>query len=217
MVKRNKKQLILTSVLTLLPILIGVVLWNRLPEEFPIHWNFQGEVDDWCGKTFAVFGIPVILLAIHWACILATAMDPKRKSGNEKVIQLVLWLIPIISLGMNCLVYTVALGREVNVNLILPVLVGIVFVVIGNYMPKCQQSYTIGIKLPWTLDDPENWNKTHRLAGPFWMVCGILMILGALTPYTHIVLLALAPVMVLVPTVYSYMLYRKKENNKGTD
>ena len=78
-------------------------------------------------------------------------------------------------------------------------------------MPKAKQNYTIGIKLPWTLDDTENWNKTHRLGGFLWVIGGIVFLIGAFLPGGAVLTLVTALVMVLVPTGYSYMLYRKKQ------
>ena len=93
------------------------------------------------------------------------------------------------------------------------ILVGVVFIIIGNYLPKCRQSYTVGIKLPWTLASEDNWNRTHRMAGGLWMVGGAVVLLMGLTGKAYVaVFLSVTAVMVLVPTIYSYLLYRKLSN-----
>ena len=109
--------------------------------------------------------------------------------------------------------YGTALGMEFRVEKIIPSLVGVVFIVIGNYLPKCKQSYTMGIKLPWTLNDEENWNRTHRLGGKLWVVCGLVVILSMFLPNKFMVaiFLSVVAVAVFVPTVYSYLLFREKE------
>ena len=90
------------------------------------------------------------------------------------------------------------------------ILVGILFIVIGNYLPKCRQNYTVGIKLPWTLHDEENWNRTHRLAGKIWMVGGLLFLLLAVSGYENTVIMPIIMlVIVFVPVVYSYLYYVK--------
>ncbi|MBQ1580401.1 MAG: SdpI family protein, partial [Firmicutes bacterium] len=108
------------------------------------------------------------------------------------------------------LVMRAALGYTTPTETIVPVLVGILFVVIGNYLPKTKQSYTMGIKLPWTLASEENWNRTHRLAGFLWVIGGILLILLTLLRLwnTWTFLLVIIP-MSVVPMIYSYLLYRK--------
>lgn len=208
MIKKNSRLLIITSIVILLPILLGIALWNQLPEEMPIHWNAQGEVDGTAGKAFSVFGLPLILLAFQWVCVLATSADPKQKNHPKKVLALVFWIIPLISIVMELIVYATALGKEINVNVVLPMIMGIMFVFIGNYLPKCKQNYTIGIKIPWTLNNEENWNKTHRLAGILWVICGILIILTGFLG-NALILFPVLLVMVIVPIIYSYILYRK--------
>ena len=208
MIKKNLKVLIITSVVILLPVLIGLVLWNQLPEQIPTHWNAGGEVDGWSSKAFAVFGLPLILLAAQWLCLLGTAADPKKNNHPVKVLHLVLWIIPILSVVLFAVTYAVALGKEVRMEMVMPVFEGLLLAVIGNYLPKCKQNYTIGIKIPWTLNSEENWNKTHRFAGWMWTVCGIIIMLtgffGGVWIFFAVVLL-----MVLAPFIYSYVLHRK--------
>lgn len=213
MIRENKKKLILTSIVILLPILIGLILWNKLPDQVPTHWNAQGEVDGWSSKAFAVFGLPAILFVMHWVCMIGTSADPKKQNIEGKVLGIVLWICPIVSLLVCTMSYGVALGMEYKVDKITLALVGIVFIVVGNYLPKCKQSYTVGIKLPWTLNDEENWNRTHRMGGKLWVASGIILLLSMLLPASAmvVVVLAVIGVAVFVPTVYSYLLFREKE------
>ena len=208
MIKKNLNILIITSIVILLPVLAGVVLWDTLPEQIPTHWNAAGEIDGWSSKTFAIFGLPLMMLAMHWLCVLVTAADPKKANHSNKLIHLVLWIIPIISVVLFVLTYVAALGTEVRMEMVMPLLVGFVLTVVGNYLPKCKQSYTIGIKIPWTLHSEENWNRTHRFAGRLWLVCGLGIMLtsfiGGFWLFLPIVL-----VMVLAPCIYSYLLHRK--------
>ena len=208
MIKKNWKVLLITSLVTLLPILVGVVLWNQLPEQMPTHWNAAGEVDGWSSKPFAVFGLPLILLAAQWLCTLGTGADPKKNNHPKKILHLVLWIIPVLSVVLHTVTYAAALGKEVRMEMVIPVLIGILFAIIGNYLPKCKQNYTIGIKIPWTLNSEENWNRTHRFAGRIWLVCGLAIMLtgffGGFWIFLPIVLL-----MVAAPFTYSYVLYRK--------
>ena len=208
MIKKNLKLLILTSILTLLPILAGVVLWNQLPEQMPTHWNAAGEVDGWSSKPFAVFGLPLILVAAQWLCVLATTTDPKRQNHSEKIYHLVFWIMPVLSIVLHAVTYLTVLGVGVRIEMVMPIFMGLLFVIIGNYLPKCKQSYTIGIKIPWTLNNEENWNKTHRFAGWMWTFCGVaIMLTGFLGSFW--ILLTIALLMVIVPVVYSYILHRR--------
>ena len=213
MIKKNKGTLIITTLVMLIPMLVGLILWNQLPEQIPSHWGIDGEVDGWSSKAFAVFGFPCILLAMHWVCVLVSSADPGNKNYHPKMLQLVLWICPVIGLVLNALVYATALGYQLNVEIIMPLLVGLMFVIVGNLLPKCRQSYTMGIKLPWTLASEENWNKTHRLGGKVWVIGGVLTMATAFLG-SFWVLLAVLIIMVAVPTIYSYRSYAKYEKNK---
>ena len=212
MMKQIKGKLAVTSVLIALPILVGLVLWNRLPEQLATHWGMNGEVDGWSSKPFAVFGLPLFLLAMHWLCLLVTAKDPGNRGQNEKLYSLVLWICPILSLFVSGVIYANALGQNVNVGMVAMLLVGVMFIIIGNYLPKCKKNRTIGIRVKWTLENEANWNATHRLGGKLWFAGGVLLVASAFLPerITPVVLFVLLPVLVLVPILYSYTYYKKQ-------
>ena len=216
-IKKNKWMMIVTSIVILLPIPVGVLLWDKLPDKVPYHWGINGEVDGWASKPIAVFLLPVILLVLQWVCLLVTTLEPKAKNvTSSKVLGLVLWIIPVLNLFLHVMVWLAAFGREVNTTVILPLFMGALFVVIGNYLPKCKQSYTMGIKLPWTLNDEENWNATHRLAGKLWVAGGVLTMLCGLLPdvWSFIVMMSILVTICVIPTIYSSYLFHKKHQTK---
>ena len=209
MIKRNKGTLILTSVILLLPMVIGIMIWNKLPEQVPMHWNVNGEVDGWGSKGFVVFGFPLIMLGFQWCGVFVTSLDKASKDMKGKPVQLVLWIYPFISLLVHSLVYTKVLGYDLSVEVIMPLAMGLMFMVIGNFLPKCKRNRTVGIKLPWTLNDDENWNKTHRFAGKLWVIGGAVIMATAVFG-SFIVFFIITLLMVIVPTVFSYLYYRKQ-------
>ena len=206
--KKYKKTMILTSIVMLIPILIGVLLWDRLPEQVATHFDFEGNPNGWTSRGFTVFGIPLFLLVCQWITAAATLSDPKHKNLSEKVFKLILWLVPIVSLILVFVTYGYALGYETSEGSIAFAIMGIFFIVIGNYLPKCRQNYTVGIKIPWTLHDEENWNHTHRMAGYLWMLGGLIMLANIFLKWDWLFAVVLA-VAVLVPMIYSYWYYRK--------
>ncbi len=217
MFKNNKKKLILSSVVILLPIFAGLLLWNRLPEQFATHWGADGNADGYSSKAFGVFGLPVILLAVQWICVWITSKDPKNQGQNNKVVGLVLWIFPILSILMHGLFYSVALGRDININTFMFPFLGLLFVVIGNYLPKCKQNYTIGIKIKWTLANEENWNATHRFCGKVWVIGGLLLILAAFLPESLVLWIFGISLTLLIATPFLYsFLYYKKQVKAGT-
>jgi uncharacterized membrane protein len=208
--KFNRKQVALSCLLCLIPLFAGLLLWNRLPDIIPTHFNFKGEADSFMKKPMAVLTLPLFLVAVNLLAIFVTEHDPKNSGQSKKLYNLMLWIVPAVGVFGAAAMYSRALGMDSNINLMATSLLGLVFAVIGNYMPKTRPSYTIGIKLPWTLADDEVWTRTHRLAGWLWMGCGLLiMIMGFIpgVPLWTIFVLFLA--MVLVPSVYSFLLYKK--------
>ena len=214
MLKKYRKTLIVTTIITLLPILVGLILWNKLPEQIPMHFNAAGEVDGTASKAFGVFGMPLLLVAVQWLCALGSLKaDPKAHNISDKMMGLVLWIIPVVSVLMHVLVYGTALGKEMNVQVVIPVLVGLMLVIVGNWLPKCKQTYTLGIKLPWTLNDEDNWNRTHRFAGPIWVAGGMIIMVSAVIG--GLMLWAMLPAFVAMsaaPVVYSYLLFRRSRD-----
>ena len=213
MIKKNKKTLIFASLALLIPVIVGLLLWDKLPDPMPSHWNIHGEVDAWSSKAFMVFGIPALMLALQWVCIFASMADPKYQNYNPKMIKLMFWICPVIGLVLCCMVYSQAMGYSIPIEVIMPLLIGVLFIIVGNWLPKCQQTYTMGIKLPWTLASKENWNATHRFGGKVWVIGGILTMLTAFLGSFWVMMVILA-LMCIIPTVYSYLYYRNHEKNK---
>ena len=209
MLKNNKWKIVLSSILILLPILFGLLLWNQLPDTMITHWGADGSADGTMKKATAIFALPLILLAAYLLCLVLTALDKSQKTQNKKALGIVFWIMPCISLFVNGMFYAIALEKQWNFSILLPLMMGLLFLFIGNYMPKITQNRTMGIKIYWTLYNEENWNKTHRFAGKLWVVCGIAMLLCAFLPMmwmfgaTMILLLAA----VILPMVYSYRIY----------
>ena len=211
MLKDNKKTLIITSILTILPILIGVFFWNRLPDVMATHFGANNEANGFTSKAFAVFGLPLILLAAEWFGALVTSHDPKKQNISPKMFTFVLWIVPVVSLIGAATIYPYNLGYQIDITFIAELLLGVIFIVVGNYLPKARQNYTIGIKIPWTLANEENWNRTHRLAGYLWVIGGILMVIAALTGIAKTQwMIAVFFVLAIVPYVYSYWLHVKR-------
>ena len=115
-----------------------------------------------------MIGLPLFILAMQLFCAVMLRADPKKQNISEKMAQLILWVCPAVSLFAGLSIYLSALGFAINVSRFGMIFVGLLFIAIGNYLPKCRHNYTVGIRLPWTLDDEDNWNHTHRFAGYVW-------------------------------------------------
>ena len=212
MIKNNKLKIIISSIITLIPMLAGIVLWNKLPDSMMIHWGADGTPDGAGGKAFVVFGMPIIFLTLHLLCVFLTAIDKRNKHQSKKIMGLIYYIMPVFSMVVGTIIYSVAFDATDLMNYFMALFLGFLFIVMGNYMPKCKQNYTIGIKMKWTLADEENWNATHRFAGKIWVGCGVLLLLCAFLP-TEIFFISMIITILLatIPVaIYSYMFHRKQ-------
>ncbi len=218
---KNKTLLWITSLLCLLPLVYSAVVYPTLPEQIAIHWNSAGEADNFVPKAIAAFGLPFLFVAINLYSKICLLNDPKAEGQSQAIKQLSIWLIPVLALVLVPFTLLTAMGVEIPLLMMASLLLGLLLVVIGNYLPKSRQNYTIGVKLPWTLNDPDNWNKTNRLAGYLWMAGGALLIVWTFLkpetafqiPVTILIVLAL----ILLPLLYSFSLYKTEERkNENT-
>lgn len=208
MLKANKNTLILTSIITVLPVLVGIAFWSRLPDPMATHFGMDNEANGFSSRFFAVFGIPLFLLALEWVGALVTSVDPRRQNITPKMFTLVLWIVPVISILCAATIYPYNLGMRLDISFFAMIFLGLMFIVIGNYLPKARQNYTIGIRIPWTLANEQNWNRTHRMAGYLWVAGGILMILVGLTGSVRAEwVIGLAVLMTVIPCAYSFRLH----------
>lgn len=217
MFKKYKKQLIISSVVILLPILVGLLLWNQLPDSFATHWGVDGQPDGWSSKGFAIFFVPVFLLLMNLFCVWITDLTNRGNEQSPKVMNLIFWIMPVISLMTNGMMYTIALGKVWDVNALMPILMGSLFTVVGNYMPKCTWNTTIGIKVIWTLNNEENWNATHRFAGKVWVAGGLITLFSAFLPTKigYPIMFAALFGIALSSVLYPW-LYHRKQMKEGT-
>ena len=217
MIKKNKWNLLFSSIVILLPVVFGLLFWHNLPEELTTHWGMDGEANGWMNKSATIFVLPVIMLAIHWLCVLLSAKLPGGEEQHPKIMAIVLWIIPLISLVANGTIYAVAFGKEINpVFLVFP-LIGILFVAIGNYLPKCKRNFAAGIKVKWALENEENWYATHRFGGKVYVAGGFFLLLCMFLPTVIALWVGGAALiaLIVIPALYSYGYY-KKQAKAGT-
>ncbi len=215
--KKRNIMAIVTVLLTLCPILIGMFLWNKLPEQIPTHWGINGQIDGWSSRKSAVFAMPFIMACGQIIMIVAIYVDPRKKNIHKKPMTVGLWIIPVLSLILNSAIYAIALGMNISITMIILFVLAILWIMLGNYMPKLQQNYTIGIKVSWALNSEENWNRTHRMAGKVFVAAGIVLLLEGILLLSGVIgetssyylMIAVILISVIVPTGYSYWLFRK--------
>ncbi|MFA6254535.1 MAG: SdpI family protein [Patescibacteria group bacterium] len=215
-IKPTFKTEIIPIVLIILSVLASFYFYANFPDKVPTHWNYKGEIDGWSGKTFAAFFFPGLNLGMYLLFLVFPYLDPKKDRYAEfaKVYHVFKGLMVAVMTAIYFYVGLAGLGYELPVTMVIPPAIGILFVVLGNYMGKIKSNWFMGIRTPWTLSSEEVWNKTHRLGGKLFMIMGLFMIFGAILPPAIFWWLFVAGIAIvsLVPMVYSYLLYRKNRN-----
>jgi len=205
--------------LLLIPFAYAFYVFPDLPEQIPTHFGVEGKPDAW-GNKGSIYLAPGILSVVGFGIFMLfqnlNKFDPKLEKGNPnaKVFQdLSVGLVVFLSL-LGCVIVYASANSGIQITKILLPLIGISFSMFGWYMPKIGPNYFAGFRLPWTLENPENWKMTHFLAGRLWFYGGMLQALFCyfLTGKSPIfIFLGITAVLVLGPVAYSYKFY--KENS----
>lgn len=208
--KKINKEFLMTALMIALPMVIGAIFWNQLPEKIPTHFGIDGQADGYSSKLFTLFAFPALFLLFQIICLASFEKESVKVNIPAKMRRFYTWLIPVLSLIIQGSIYANALGFIKSGPTLVTTFLAIVFIVIGNYLPKIQRNATVGIRIPWTLSDDKNWYKTHRMAGKLWVIGGLIILLESFIqvalPYVMGVVIA---IMIVVPIVYSFIFSRK--------
>ena len=206
----NKKQLILTSFVIVLPALIGAFFWKALPEQIPTHFGIDGQADGYSSKVFTFVAFPILFVLFQIIALASLERESVKVTVPAKMRKLYAWIVPALSFIVQGSIYANALGIVKNSPTLVTAFLGMLFIVIGNYLPKTKRNHTIGIRIPWTLSDDKNWHKTHRMAGKLWVLGGLLILLESFVQVAmpHVMGVVIA-IMIIAPMIYSFLLSRK--------
>lgn len=212
MIRKNKWKLIISSIIILLPMLLGLLAEKFLPDEIAVHWGMSGKADGFMNSSLIFIILPLIMLAIHWLCMILTAIINKNAEQNKRLMGMTFWIIPFITLTSCGTIFSNALGYTSNVLTFVYIVIAVSFIFIGNYLPKTTRNLTMGIKIKWTLSNDENWNATHRFGGKVFVAAGFLSLVGILLPKesVFVILSVIILLCVILPCVYSYRFYKKQ-------
>jgi len=215
MMKKNKTIFLFSGVVLLIMFAISFWAWPQIPagQLVPIHWNINGEPDRYGSKFIGLFLLPLITAGTVLLFTIIPYIDPRRANiVQSRKAYFVTWGGTMLFLLVIHLAGTLnTLGQAIDIIVITSISVGILLVVIGNYMGKIRSNYMFGIRTPWTIDSELAWNKTHRLGGKLFMFIGLLTILSAVflgdaTPV--IVMLGGLITITLILIVYSYLVWK---------
>ena len=203
MIKNNKLKFLISAVLILIPSIVSLFLKGQVTSVMQGAWYFT-----WI--------MPVVLLVIHTGLlVLVNHIDHVKQ--DAKIENIIFFIIPAISLYAGSIFIAITLGYDAGVEMICSVLLGVLLIVTGNYMPKAKRNRTYGIKIKWTLENDDNWVATHRLAGKVFVGAGIVTLITGFLPVEimFIVFAVVLAVAVAVPVIYSYR-YHLRQVAEGT-
>ncbi len=213
--KKTTPNLLLALILLAIPFGYAAYVYPSLPGTIPTHFNMRGEADGFGGKESIFLGPGIMSVVGLFTFFLLSNIknfDPKRfkKEDDGMFKKFALFMVIFMSI-MGLIITYSATGAKINITKLLLPFLGIVFSIMGWYMPKLHQNYFAGFKLPWTLENVDNWNETHKVAGKVWLYGGIVQALGTLvlpSAPAFIVFISSIAIMVIIPSVFSYRMFK---------
>ena len=196
-----------------LPFIYLAYIWNELPSKVPIHWNIKGEIDRYGDKSELII-IPFLLpLLVYVIFLVVPKIDPKNKLNKmgNKLHTIKFFLTTFMSILALFIIYSAKNQSFTNPNYII-LLIGVLFIILGNYFKTIKPNYFIGIRTPWTLENEAVWKKTHKLGGKLWFVGGIIVVLSSLVlnkQSNFTLFLIITVIITIIPIVFSYTEYKK--------
>lgn len=198
---------------------VSAVFYGTMPDPVPTHWDVHGVADGFTPKPWGAFLQPLIAAFVLALLVALPRLSPKGFSMEPfaRSYSVVVNAVVGLLFALNLAVSLSFAGVAVDVGLVVPIGVGLLFVVIGNYMGKFTRNFFAGIRTPWTLASEEVWLRTHRLGGKMFVLLGLVLMSSALLPAGARLpaLVGATALAVLVPVVYSYVLYRRLEGTGG--
>jgi uncharacterized membrane protein len=202
------------------PVVYTEMVWNRMPERVPIKYNLSGEPIIYGSKTELLLILAVMILVnigVYFLLVNIHRIDPKKKYREDNLSRMrkLAVAVSIFVSAITCFIIYSSSNPGIKFNSkIIVIALGLLFTVVGNYLYNIRPNYFAGIRLPWTLENEENWRLTHMLAGKLWFAGGILIAIAGFVLPDNIVLgctLAVVVILTVIPTIYSYRLYKKKQ------
>ncbi len=201
------------------PFIASIILWSDMPDIVPIHFNAQGEADDYGPKWINALLLPAIALCTYLFLVVIPKLDPKNKiSSTQKSITAIRIVITLFLVGVYVLVMMKTFEMDADIGQFIFLAVGVLIMVTGNYMNSIKSNYFIGIRTPWTLENPEVWKRTHRFSSKLWVIGGFLMAVSTFVPGLSgsvYIIIGAVIILAIVPLIHSYVVYKNLNSSNS--
>jgi uncharacterized membrane protein len=203
----------ISILLLLLAVAGSAVVYPMLPPRVPIHWNARGEIDGWGSPLLGALLMPLLMIGIVVLFRLLPKISPKEFpiDAATRALAIVETATVAFLLMGHATILLASTGRPVRIDILMPAAIGLLFIILGNYMTKFRRNFFIGIRTPWTLASDEVWLRTHRLGAVTFVAAGVALLVAAPTGYaTRLsILLPIILIAAFVPAAYSFVIYRQ--------
>ena len=192
--------------------------WGRVPDRLPVHWDIAGDVDRWGSRFEGLLIMPAVMLFTWMLMRVLPAADPRRHNFAKMAgtYETVITLALASQLAIHLALVATALGHAVPIGRVVPLVVGVLLIGMGNVLPRARPNWWFGVRTPWTLSSDRVWTRTHRVAGYAMVAAGFAFILTAAVdaPWARGMLIACAGVAALFPIAYSYFAWRQETTSR---
>ena len=204
--------------LIIISFLTGLYFYQHFPAQVPTHWNIKGEVNGYSGPFMAAFMIPLMMIGIYFLFLVLPYFDPKKDqyAGFAGVYHKFKDLIVTFLFILYFLTGLNGIGYKINISFYAPIMVGLLFIILGTLLEKVKMNWFLGIRTPWTMSSETVWNKTHKLSSRVLIISGLLMAATVLVTEKFKIILFILSVALIVFAlpIYSYILYAQEKKLK---
>jgi uncharacterized membrane protein len=213
----------LVALLIIAPFIYGALIFPNLPSKIPTHFNIEGKADAWGGPSNIFIGPGIMGAVSIFVYVLLSNLkkiDPKKyDEANDALYKnFAVLTVAFLSILSIIIIYSSTHADQINVGKLLLPLIGFSFAGLGWYMPRFKQNYFVGFKLPWTLENVDNWNETHKVASKYWIYGGLFQaVITFVLPmkFGFIGFMLATAVMVIIPSVFSYRMFKNGNQIKN--
>jgi uncharacterized membrane protein len=200
-------------------VIASAIVYPKLPASMPTHWDISGHPNGWSSRFWGAWLMPIFMVGL-WALMrVLPAIDPRRSNYAKfgGAFEGVIVSIMLFMLGMHIIVLRAALGYPVAIERVLPVALGVLFIAIGNLLPRMRPNWFLGIRTPWTLSSDRVWEKTHRFGGNVFVLAGALMLLSGLVmpQWGQLVIFTIVALCTASVLIYSYVEWKREQSPVG--
>jgi len=192
----------------------SAAVFTRLPERVPVHWGLHGEIDRYGTRIEGAFLLPGAMLLFWLLLRFLPRIDPRRANYEKfsNTYELVVNSLVTLFAVMHVAVVGTALGWPISMSRLVPALIGLQFIILGNALPRARPNWWFGIRTPWTLSNDRVWTRTHRVGGYLLAGAGVVLLIAAAKPskFTFALGVAAAVGAGFGSLVYSYFAWKQE-------